>query len=88
MTRFLAMALVVLLGYILSDTLDRVPQDGLNPTAEAYVRDGMEETGAMNIVASIYLGYRVYDTLGEAIVLFTSAMGVGLMLKRKGGSES
>ena len=49
---------------------------------------GPEETGAINVVTSIYLGYRAYDTLGEAIVLFTSTIGIGLLLDRKGGKRS
>lgn len=88
MTRFIALALVMILGYILLHARDPSPQDRLNQTAEAYVRHGTEETGAINIVTSIYLGYRAYDTLGEAIVLFTSSIGVGLILKRKGEDGS
>ncbi|MHC4426576.1 MAG: hydrogen gas-evolving membrane-bound hydrogenase subunit E, partial [Planctomycetota bacterium] len=40
--------------------------------AQRYVEKGLEETGAANLVASVILDYRAYDTLGEATVLFTS----------------
>lgn len=41
-----------------------------------YAEEGLAETGAANVVASVLLDYRGYDTLGEATVLFTAAMGV------------
>ncbi|MBI9108184.1 MAG: hypothetical protein JEZ04_15650 [Spirochaetales bacterium] len=37
--------------------------------------NGEEQTGAANIVSSIYLGYRAYDTLGETIVLLVAVSG-------------
>ena len=36
---------------------------------------GIPDTGAINIVSSIYLGYRAYDTLGETIVLLVAVSG-------------
>lgn len=44
--------------------------------ARKYVDGGYELTGAANIVASVILDYRAYDTLGEATVLFTAVVGV------------
>ncbi len=41
-----------------------------------FFRHGPEETGAVNLVTSIYLGYRAFDTLGETIVLMLSITGV------------
>lgn len=44
------------------------------------------EDGSANVVTSIVVNYRSFDTLGEVTVLFTSALGVGLILhgyKRK-----
>lgn len=43
---------------------------------EYLVENGSAETGAVNLVTSIYLGYRVFDTLGETIVLLVSVAGV------------
>ena len=37
---------------------------------------GSEETGALNLVTAIYLGYRAFDTLGETIVLLIAVTGV------------
>ncbi len=38
-------------------------------------RSGFEESGADNLVSAIYLGYRAFDTLGEAVVLFAAISG-------------
>ena len=76
--------LLVLLGCFIVVSLDLDEQTGHNETVQYYIDKGREETGAVNIVTSIYLGYRAYDTLGEAMALFTAATGVFLLLKRKG----
>jgi len=39
-----------------------------------------EESGSANIVTSIVVDYRSFDTLGEVTVLFVSTLGVGLLL--------
>ena len=44
-------------------------------TARHYLSHGKDETGAVNIVSSIILDYRAYDTLGEVTVLFTAILG-------------
>jgi len=38
------------------------------------------EDGSANIVTSVVVNYRSFDTLGEVTVLFVSALGVGLYL--------
>lgn len=45
-----------------------------------YIEHGIQDTGAVNLVASIYLDYRAYDTLMETIVLFMAVTGVMLFL--------
>ena len=52
-----------------------------------YIDKGIEETGAVNIVTSVVLSYRGFDTLGEVTVLFLAATGVGAVL-RMGRSKS
>jgi multisubunit Na+/H+ antiporter MnhB subunit len=44
---------------------------------------GVEETGSINLVSAIYLGYRAFDTLGETIVLVLSVAGVILFTGAK-----
>jgi multisubunit Na+/H+ antiporter MnhB subunit len=48
-----------------------------------YIEKGLEDTGATNIVSSVILDYRAYDTLGEATVLFTSIIGATVLLRKK-----
>ena len=51
--------------------------------ANSYVENGLKDTGAANLVASVILDYRAYDTLGEATVLFTSIIGATVILRKK-----
>jgi multisubunit Na+/H+ antiporter MnhB subunit len=50
-------------------------------TAEHYVTKGAAETGAANLVSSVILDYRAYDTLGEITVLFTAILGSFTILR-------
>ena len=52
-----------------------------NVVSERYIEKGMEETGAVNIVAGMILDYRAFDTLGESNVLFTAACAVLILLR-------
>jgi multicomponent Na+:H+ antiporter subunit B len=45
-----------------------------------YIDKGREETGATNIVTSVVVNYRGFDTLGEVTVLFVSAIGLSAVL--------
>ena len=52
--------------------------------AKSYIVEGLRKTGATNLVASVILDFRAYDTLGEATVLFTAAVGVMAIMRRIG----
>jgi multicomponent Na+:H+ antiporter subunit B len=52
--------------------------------AQQYIDMGLEKTGATNLVASVILDFRGYDTLGEATVLFTAVMGVLAVMRKVG----
>ena len=52
--------------------------------SKSYVQDGAEKTGAANLVTGILWDFRGYDTLGEATILFTAALGVLTVLRLKG----
>lgn len=51
---------------------------------EYYLASGLGDTGAANMVAAVILDYRAYDTLGEAIVIFTSILGAFVILRTRG----
>jgi len=52
--------------------------------SQQYLETGLQKTGAANIVASIVLDFRGYDTLGEATVIFVSILGSFVILRRRG----
>ncbi len=58
--------------------------DASNPTnneiVERYIENGLQETGAVNIVAGMILTYRAFDTFGETNVLFIATCCVMILL--------
>ena len=64
---------------------------GLSPFGEPlmtvsrfYPIDAISGTGALNVVTSVILDYRAFDTLGEATVLFTAVIGVLTVMRSVG----
>ncbi|MCK4676072.1 MAG: sodium:proton antiporter, partial [Gammaproteobacteria bacterium] len=54
----------------------------LSKLGHYYAEKGPQEVGAPNLVTAVVVTYRGLDTLGEVTVLFISAAGVGLLLRR------
>jgi len=52
--------------------------------SQVYVEEGARRTGAANMVTGVLWDFRGYDTLGEATILFTAALGVLTVLRLKG----
>ncbi|HZK20737.1 MAG TPA: hydrogen gas-evolving membrane-bound hydrogenase subunit E [Oscillospiraceae bacterium] len=52
-----------------------------NQVYKRYTENSMEDTGIPNMVTSIVLDYRAYDTMFETIVLFTATIAVLVTLK-------
>ncbi|MDA3835715.1 MAG: DUF4040 domain-containing protein [Spirochaetales bacterium] len=48
-----------------------------------YTQAGAESTGSANLVTGVLFDFRGYDTLGEATILFTAALGVVTILRAK-----
>jgi multicomponent Na+:H+ antiporter subunit B len=79
--------LLAVLGFLLFCSIPGVftraavhPETGLSEqTRQHFTLRGVEETGALNLVSAIYLGYRAFDTLGETLVLVLSVAGVILV---------
>jgi multicomponent Na+:H+ antiporter subunit B len=74
-------------GLLVFDALPKFGQPAFtsdrNTASQHYISDGLEETKAANLVTSVILDYRAYDTLGEATVLFTSIIGATVILRKK-----
>jgi len=51
--------------------------------ATEYIKNGVGDTGSVNLVTGVVFDYRGYDTLGEATILFTAVMGVLAILRLK-----
>ncbi len=51
-----------------------------NEVPARYIENGLQETGAVNIVTGMILDYRAFDTFGESNVLFTATTTVLILL--------
>jgi len=60
----------------------------LNDVAGYYAKNGHAETGDANIVTSVVVTYRGFDTLGEVTILFITATIIGFLLKGKQAKEA
>jgi len=52
--------------------------------SESYVNGAAEKTGSVNLVTGVLFDFRAFDTLGEAVILYTAALGVLTLLRMKG----
>jgi multisubunit Na+/H+ antiporter MnhB subunit len=50
----------------------------------SYVDGAVEKTGSINLVTGVLFDFRAYDTLGEAVILYTAALGSLTLLRMKG----
>ena len=76
---------IALVGVLLV-TVSNLPPSGHaenpanNTVSERYIEDGLQETGALNIVSGMILTYRAFDTFGETNVLFIATCCVMVLL--------
>lgn len=77
---------VLVFGIFTLWALHHIPDFGepLMTVSRSYIEQGLQKTGAANIVASVLFDFRGYDTLGEATVLFTAVIGALAVLRVKG----
>jgi multicomponent Na+:H+ antiporter subunit B len=93
--RYFYNALSVAIGLgltgVLTYTVSRLPPfgDPSNPTnnevPRKFIEDGIQDSGALNVVASMLFEYRAFDTLGEAAVLIAAVCAVLILLRNDGG---
>jgi len=85
-----AVAFVAVIGLFGIQVFNEFPVFGVpvmerfsDAPSATYLAQGLEETGAPNIVTAVLLDFRAWDTLGEATVLFCAALGTVAVLRRK-----
>jgi len=74
--RVVALLLLMILGGMLVQ-VDHTQEYG--GSYEHYVNN-WEEVNIPNLVTAVLVDYRAYDTLGEATILFTAALGFYIIL--------
>lgn len=78
---FILILLAIMLFLVLTTipempTLGSVDSPANNEVITHYIDNAIEDTGAVNVIASIITDYRAFDTLGETTVLFTAIAAV------------
>ena len=85
--RVLSVMVALAIISVLLATVSQLPEFGNpnnpanNEVVDRYVESGLQETGAVNIVAGMILDYRAFDTLGESHVLFLAVSCVLILLR-------
>lgn len=88
--RIVAAVMIVLMFVLLATAMLGMPEIGdknnpdNNEVARRYIENGLDETGAVNIVSGMILDYRAFDTFGESCVLFVATICVTIMLRIDG----
>ena len=79
--------ILMLIGVMLL-TVSHLPPNGdpgnpaNNEVPKRYIENGLQETGAVNIVTGMILDYRAFDTFGESNVLFIATITVLILLRK------
>ena len=88
MRSIISIVLLAVIAVGIGLSLDHVPfGEPKTKVGTHYIDKGREETGATNIVTSVVLNYRGFDTLGEVTVLFVAATGLGAVLTTRRKKE-
>ena len=77
---------VTILSFLLVNVVYELPQFGTIENRELgnyFLWHGLHDTGSANIVNAIVWDFRGFDTMGEETVLFSAAIGIFLILRRK-----
>lgn len=77
---------IIVFAFFSFRALSYLPEFGhpIMRVSKEYIKRGLEQTGSANLVASVLLDFRAYDTLGEATILFTAILGAIIVLRDVG----
>jgi len=85
MRRVISILLLIIVALGIRLSLTKIPfGTPKTKVGRYYIEEGIEETGAVNIVTSVVVSYRGFDTLGEVTILFIAAIGLGAVLSTVG----
>lgn len=84
MKKYYYMILLLTMSILLVSTIQVQYGNPINLNyVNYYLEHGVRDTGAVNLVASVYLDYRTYDTLMETVILITAVVGVLFFLSKE-----
>lgn len=72
--------LIMVANLPLAGTVDRPVN---NEVSQVYIENGIQDTGAVNVVTGMILNYRAFDTFGETCVLFIATTCVMVLLMKE-----
>ncbi|MDG6229566.1 MAG: hypothetical protein QCH96_06335 [Candidatus Thermoplasmatota archaeon] len=78
-----AIGILGVFGYLLLSSISREYPSLLSSTIAVYYIENISLTGALNAVTAILIDYRIYDTLGELLVIFITISGIILLIGRR-----
>ncbi len=81
MRKIVAIIFLTIVGLYMLSLFAQIPfGKPYKGVSEHYVEKGIEENRGSNLVTSIVVNYRGFDTLGEVTVLFLAATGLSFLL--------
>lgn len=89
MYTFFSFMFSLALGVIMLFMVSKLPVAGTvdrpvnNEVSQVYIENGIQDTGAVNIVTGMILNYRAFDTFGETCVLFIATTCVMVLLMKE-----
>ncbi|MFP4608521.1 MAG: hydrogen gas-evolving membrane-bound hydrogenase subunit E [Candidatus Natronoplasma sp.] len=89
--RITTAVMVLMMIITIISGLDLEHREKEESPVQEYLEENHEETGAVNLVESVLLDLRAYDTFGEVIILYIAIAGViilGKEMKREMDPES
>ena len=81
--KFLVASVIFLFGVIIIVSTMLTYPITLNSVISGYYLENLHITGSINAVTAILLDFRIYDTLGEILVIFVTISGIMMLIWRK-----
>ncbi|MCT4598546.1 MAG: hypothetical protein N4A50_11795 [Vallitalea sp.] len=77
-------AVYMFILFLICISFEIVPTINSRHVFNYYLENSFEQTGAINVVTSIYLNYRVFDTLFETLLLLVSIIAIIYFSRHEG----